>query len=78
MTDDLACVDVVELVTDYIEGALAPEQARRLERHLETCPDCTEYLHQMRAVAGTLGGLSGDTISPDVREALIAAFRRNA
>jgi anti-sigma factor RsiW len=78
MTDDLACVDVVELLTDYLERALAPEQARRLERHLETCPGCTEYLRQMRAVAGTLGGLDGDTISPEMREALIAAFRRNA
>ena len=56
--DDLACTAVVEIMTDYLEGALPAAEARRLERHLETCPGCTEYLEQMRTVAGSLGGLA--------------------
>jgi anti-sigma factor RsiW len=76
MTDDLACIDVVEIATDFLEGVLPAAQARRLERHLETCPGCDEYLAQMRAVAGSLGGLSGDSIAPERRAALIAALRR--
>ena len=52
--DDLACINVVELVTDYLEGALPAVEARRLERHLATCPGCTEYLEQLRAIAGSL------------------------
>ena len=47
--DDLACVEVVEIVTDYLEGALPAAEASRLERHLETCPGCSEYLEQLRA-----------------------------
>jgi anti-sigma factor RsiW len=80
MTDDLACIDQIELMTDYLEGALSAEQARRLEHHLATCPGCTEYLAQLRAVAGSLEGLGGETISAETRAALIAAFRdpRNA
>jgi anti-sigma factor RsiW len=73
--EDLACVEAVELVTDYLEGALAAAEARRLERHLETCPGCTAYVEQMRAVAGSLRGLAEDSIPPAMRDDLIAAFR---
>jgi anti-sigma factor RsiW len=73
--DDLACNEVVEIVTDYLEGALPAADARRLERHLETCPGCTEYVEQMRAIAGELGGLAEDPLAVQVRDGLIAAFR---
>jgi anti-sigma factor RsiW len=76
--DDLACVDVVEIATDYLEGALPPEQALRLERHLETCPGCTDYLEQMRMLAGSLGGLTDDSMPPGLRERLIAAIREES
>jgi anti-sigma factor RsiW len=77
---DLACREAVEVMTGYLEGALPAAEARRLERHLATCPGCTEYLHQMRTIAGSLGGLSEDSIPREMRDALIAAFRalRNA
>ena len=74
--DDLACVEVVEIVTDYLEGALPPAEATRLERHLETCPGCSEYLEQLRLVAGSLRGLTDDSFPPELRDALIADFRR--
>ena len=74
-TDDLACVEEAEIVTDYLEGALPAAEARRLERHLETCPGCSEFLAQMRTLAGSLGGLTEVSISPETRERLIAAFR---
>jgi anti-sigma factor RsiW len=73
--DDLACVEEVEIMTDYLEGALPAVEARRLERHLETCPGCTEYLEQMRTVAASLGGLTEDSIPAEMRDGLIAAFR---
>jgi anti-sigma factor RsiW len=75
MTDDIACIDEVELITDYLEDALPDADRRRLELHLETCPGCTEYLEQMRTVAGSLGGLSEDSIPPELRESVIASFR---
>jgi anti-sigma factor RsiW len=73
---DVACVEVVEVVTDYLEGTLPPAEARRLERHLETCPGCTEYQDQMRTLAGSLGDLSSDSLPAGMRERLISAFRR--
>jgi anti-sigma factor RsiW len=73
--EDLACIEAVEVMTDYLDGALPAVQARRLERHLETCPGCTEYLEQMRTLAGSLGGLTKDSLPAETRDALIAAFR---
>ena len=72
--EDLACIREVEIVTDYLEGALPVGEARRLERHVATCPGCTEYLAQMRAIAGSLGGLAGDSIPPAMRDRLVAGF----
>jgi anti-sigma factor RsiW len=76
MTDEIACVEEVEIMTDYLEGALPAAEARKLERHLETCPGCSEYLEQMRTVADSLGGLGGDSIPADMRADLLAAFRK--
>ena len=73
--EDLACVEVVELVTDYLEGALPADAARRLERHLEICPGCTEYLQQLRTVAGSLRGLTEESFPAEMRDGLIADFR---
>ena len=76
MTDDLACIQVVELVTEYLDGAMATAEARALEAHLETCPGCTEYLEQMRAIAGSLRPVTDDALPDGVRDDLLAAFRR--
>jgi anti-sigma factor RsiW len=75
--DDVACVDQVELFTDYLEGALPEVERRRLEAHLTHCSECTEYLEQMRTVAGSLGDLREDAIPADMRAAVLAAFRRH-
>jgi anti-sigma factor RsiW len=74
-SEELACVHVVELVTDYLEGALPEADARRLERHLGTCPGCTEYLQQLRTIAGSLRGLTEESFPPEIRTGLIADFR---
>lgn len=73
--EDLACIQVVEIVTDYLDGALPAEEAKRLERHLETCPGCTDYVEQMRTIAGSLAGLDEQSLPAEVRESLIATFR---
>ena len=73
--DDLACIEEVELITDYLEGALPDADRRRLEAHLTSCDGCTEYLEQMRAVAGSLGGLREEQLPRATRDALIASLR---
>jgi anti-sigma factor RsiW len=72
---DLACTEVVEIITDYLEGSLPAAEEQRLERHLETCPGCSEYLEQMRTLAGSLGGLTEGSLPAEMRDGLVAAFR---
>jgi predicted anti-sigma-YlaC factor YlaD len=72
---EMACKELVEVVTDYLEGAMTPDERRRFEEHLRECPYCIEYLDQMRQLAGGLGGLRDETIAPERRDALLAAFR---
>jgi anti-sigma factor RsiW len=73
--DDPACTAVVEIMTEYLEGTLPAAEARGLERHLETCPGCTEYLEQLRTLAGSLEDLTEDSIPAEMRDDLLAAFR---
>jgi anti-sigma factor RsiW len=49
MAEDMSCQELVELVTDYLEDALAPADRARFDAHLADCPGCTNYLEQMRA-----------------------------
>jgi anti-sigma factor RsiW len=71
---ELTCQELVELVTDYFEDALAPGDRERFEAHLAACPGCEAYLHQVRATVSLAGATSGMEGRPEV-SALLRAFR---
>lgn len=73
---DLTCQQAVELVTGYLEGTLPPAQRRRFEAHLASCPDCPEYLAQMRAIIALAGSVTPDDLTPRMRSELIGLYRR--
>jgi anti-sigma factor RsiW len=72
---DLACRELVELVTDYLEGALAPEERTRFELHLARCPGCTVYLRQLHGTLRTAGRLTERSLPDEARDRLLRAFR---
>jgi predicted anti-sigma-YlaC factor YlaD len=72
---ELTCKELVELVTEYFEGALPVKERIRLEEHLVMCSWCRTYLEQMRETIGTAGTLREEDIEPEVRERLLDAFR---
>jgi anti-sigma factor (TIGR02949 family) len=74
-SDEMACRELVEVVTEYFDGELPEEDRRRLEQHLEECPYCVEYLAQMRQTIEALGRLDAESISPRTRHELLEAFR---
>jgi anti-sigma factor RsiW len=73
--DEMACRELVEVVTDYLDGTLPDEDRRRLEEHLAECPYCLNYIEQMRATIEALGTVSGESISAETRHELLEAFR---
>jgi len=73
---DIVCQQAVELVTDYLEGTLSRPARARFEAHLRSCPHCTEYLAQMRVTIAAAGQIDTDALDPQVRDDLIALYRR--
>ena len=72
---ELACQEVVELVTAYLEDALSPEDRERFEEHLVFCDGCQDYLQQMRDTIALTGRVSVGILTPALEERLLEAFR---
>lgn len=72
---EMSCDELVELVTDYLEGALEEPERLRLEEHLADCDGCTVYLEQIRTTIRLTGMLTVDRIPPEGREELLRVFR---
>ena len=73
--EEITCRELVELMTDYLEGALSEPDRDRFEHHLAGCDGCTTYLKQMRLVVKASGRLREEELEPQARDALLAAFR---
>jgi anti-sigma factor RsiW len=71
----MACKELVETITAYLDGTLADADRRRFDAHLAECPVCTEYLDQMRKTIARLGTLDETPLSHATRDQLLAAFR---
>jgi anti-sigma factor RsiW len=69
------CREFVELVTDYLDGALPDDERARFEAHLAECDGCTAYLEDMRRLVGSLHDLPEPPPDPATHEALVRAFR---
>jgi anti-sigma factor RsiW len=75
-TEDLTCQELVEVVTDYLEGALPRVERLRFEEHLAYCSWCQTYLAQMRETIRVAGSLGEEDLSPQARDELLDVFRR--
>jgi anti-sigma factor RsiW len=71
----LVCRQAVELMTDYLEGALSGPDRARLEAHLARCPHCTEYLAQLRDVVAAAGRIEPDDLPDEAVDELVALYR---
>ena len=74
-TVDLTCREMVELVTDYLEGAMAAPDRVRFEEHLALCEGCETYVEQMRTTIRVAGTLREDEVPAGQLERLTQAFR---
>jgi anti-sigma factor RsiW len=71
----ISCQEVVEVITDYLEGKLAPEDAAIFEAHLAICDGCQWYLDQMRTTIATVGHIEDEEVPAGLRDTVLAAFR---
>jgi anti-sigma factor RsiW len=73
--DDITCRELVELVTDYLEGALPEADHARFEEHLAICQPCVAYVEQIRLTIAVSGAIGEEQLDPEARDELLAVFR---
>jgi anti-sigma factor RsiW len=71
----MSCRELVDVITEYLDGTMARVDRARFEAHLAECPYCVNYLDQMRETIAALGGLTEDSISSEARAELLETFR---
>ena len=69
------CNELVELVTEYLEGTLPALNRARFDAHIAECPYCEVYLQQMRGTLAVLGTIPPETIPVQAQDKLLAIFR---
>ncbi len=74
--NEFSCQEMTEVVTDYLDDALPPDEQQRYERHLSYCAGCSTYLDQMRETIRHTGKVAReDSLPPALRERIVAQFR---
>lgn len=71
----VTCRELVELITNYLEDEMPPDERTRFEQHLGYCESCVIYLSQIRRTVDIVGSLREEHLTADARDELIAAFR---
>jgi predicted anti-sigma-YlaC factor YlaD len=72
---DMTCAELVQVVTDYFEGAMPPDDRARFEEHVAICEGCEAFLDQMRTTIQLTGRLDEESIGEETRDRLLEAFR---
>ena len=72
---ELSCQEIVELVTEYLEGTMEPELRVAFDHHLAKCDGCSNYLDQIEAMIRLSGTIRPEALSPEFQAGLLEAFR---
>jgi anti-sigma factor RsiW len=72
---ELNCQEIVELVTEYLEGTMDADLRVAFDAHLAGCPHCSHYLEQMEATIRIAGTIEAAALSPGFQAGLLEAFR---
>lgn len=77
---NIRCADAVELVTDYLDGALTPTDLAAFEDHLDGCDGCTIFVDQIRMTIQLANATNGHRldIMPADFDSLLSQLRTQA
>ena len=71
----ITCIELTEVLTDYLEGTMAVEDRAALEAHIALCEGCATYVEQMRQVIRTVHELHPAQVEATAPDSLLEAFR---
>lgn len=69
------CQQLVEMVTDYLQGNLDPADRAAVEEHLAACGHCTGYVEQVRRMLELTAAPEPEPVPAELLDALTARFR---
>lgn len=72
---DMTCTEIVELITEYLEGGLSTADRERFEEHIGFCDWCLAYLDQMRHTISVVGEIREEDLPDELQQSLLSAFR---
>jgi anti-sigma factor RsiW len=75
MDREMTCKELVELVTEYLEGTLPADVRKRMDQHLSGCDGCTNYVEQMRETIRLTGQLREENLTSSQRDDLLRLFQ---
>jgi anti-sigma factor (TIGR02949 family) len=76
VNNEFSCQEMIEVVTNYLDDALPPDDQQRFERHLSYCAGCSTYVDQMReTIRQTSMVPREESLPPSLREEIVAQFR---
>ncbi len=73
---DIGCAECIDLLADYVDGALPDKQAKALEWHIESCPPCVAFVNTYKGTVGAARRLRQATLPPELKERLLAFLQR--
>ncbi len=71
----LTCEELVEIVTEYLDGGLSDAERERFEEHVVVCSGCANYLDQIRMTIEIAGRVTVDDLMEETKTELLAAFK---
>jgi hypothetical protein len=71
----LRCKELVELITEYLEGTLPSGIRKRIEIHLAFCDGCHASLEQMHFAIRAMGMLTEESLTGRAKAELLETFR---
>ena len=76
-SNDIGCKECMDLLADYVDGALPREQAELLEWHLEGCAPCVAFVNTYKGTVDAARRLRETALPPELRDKLIAFLQRS-
>lgn len=73
--DHVTCRELVEVLTQYLEGVLDAQERADIERHIVICRGCSNYVEQFRSTIDLLGRIAADERHDAGASAALAIFR---
>ncbi len=70
------CKELLELLSDYLDGELDPGACAEVDAHMDECDRCREFVESLRRTVALIQRAFGRPLPDDVRRDVLDAYSR--